>query len=214
MIDRLERYASTDDHRPHLHRVMRHDRWLYATDGRCLVAVAPPEGPGDVPEIEGERRQALVGRLLDPDPVDPVSYDLAALRAWLGPYESACEVCGVAGRQPCTCEYCGHEHDAVCVGCNGAGTTGPYADPDRHAITVAGQPVNRRLLAWALDGAPGERVEVGTLPSPTGHPAFALVGDGWRAVVMGLAFQDGQEPEAAPALPEPGALPEPAEAEA
>jgi hypothetical protein len=208
MIDRLERYASTDHHRPHLHRVMRHGRWLYATDGKVLVAMVPPEGPGDAPEIEGSGGQALVARLLDTEPVDPVSYDLAALRAWLGPYESTCEKCEGKGSRDGVEEYW------ECWDCDGEGVCGPYANPHHNAITVAGQPVNRRALAWALDGAPGERVEVGTLPEPARQPTFALPGDGWRAVVMGLAFQDGQEPEKAPALPEPGALPVPTEAEA
>jgi hypothetical protein len=126
--------------------------------------------------------------------------------------------CGGIGYTECECIDCGDEHEVDCRECDGAGWDGCQTcegrgfrgteQSDRRGI-FAGKPFNQRVMALAVEGAPGETVRLAW--GRKHETAFMLEGDGWRGVVMPLLWRSDEE--CAPIEDMPG-FPEPAPTEA
>jgi hypothetical protein len=130
--------------------------------------------------------------------------DLAALRLWLAqavpalppppapvaPGKVRCPECKGTGHIECTCE-CGHEHEAECDGCDGAGTIEEELapDPDPTApvciVRILGVYFDARILARAVAAMPGDAARWGRVGSAHDEwRPLKIEGDGWWYALM------------------------------
>lgn len=123
-------------------------RGAFASDGYILVILwdcGEAEPDGKVPDIAG-----LLDQTKD---AEARSVKLRPLASWCGSPSwdgPECRRCNGCGKVERGCDYCRHDHTCRCEECGGKGTEPVEPRPGR----LGGVPVNRVLLARALDVVP------------------------------------------------------------
>ena len=192
--------CSDDDYRPEINHPIRIDGELVFTNGYAMVIIADDGrdaedydgvAPGNLRSFSNKRRDG--GYVFSVD----------ELRNWCGPHTTTCpkcegdspppcEACDDEGWIDCECDSCGDAHEAECPDCHGEGGACGTCDGDGHIGywhlgsygMLDGVYFSPRLLAYILDGAPGDEVRI----SPADMPSdpFCIDADGWRGLLMPL----------------------------
>lgn len=201
-IEQIQRFCSDEKGRPSIQKPYLCDvggeTWTIGTDGRRMLAVRgslvepPAEGP-DVSHIFAQLDAAT----------NLGTVDLPELSAFVGaPPEPIactackdgrvkCDECDGTGDIDCECD-CGHEHEADCRACDGDGEVDCKAccswretvRPDCRVV-IGNSVFDKAIVATGL--ADAERTSgTATLLQGGDVGMTALVGDGWRLVLMPL----------------------------
>lgn len=187
------RYYS--DREPTAEKPFRLNGWVWATNGHVLVALRDDGQEA----VEAPERYVRAGHYLTDAPAVPLAVSLKALRSFAGkvlPAHVDCDGCEGTGRdehsESIECEHCGRWTRPPCTDCGG---DGEEPIEIRHG-RVADVPVNLVLLAFGLSLVPDDdTVTLGGIPSlpakssaavakDSAAVALAVLGDGWRVVVM------------------------------
>jgi hypothetical protein len=162
------------------------DGWMWATNGRLLVALRDDGSPSvPAPEKYLKAKHYLTDALTDAMPCA-----LMQLRRFVGPMSDPmadCDDCDGTGyndhSEAIKCEHCKQFTRQPCDTCGGDGLANVPVRPAR----VHGVNVNLELLAQGFTHVPEDgQVQIGRLASigSKNFPALVVAADDWRVVVM------------------------------
>lgn len=181
---------------------LRGRRWLAATNGHAMVAVAGDAGDAPMPS---SKRVASISKWFDGDDGDVI--DLSALAAFVNAGAASrhceechdkrtveCDDCDGQGETDCTCS-CGHDHEAECDTCGGDGYVACKACAsltEKRPARLRSHVVNRQVVREVIETI---GVMEGTARlSCNGQRVYRLVPDepepAWMAVFMPLRDVD------------------------